>query len=328
MKDALVFTYSKDYIRKRGIYESFPPFASVKGKRMKTKKPALWSLEKLHPHMGGLPKVLPVWFKHSKLLKMHYSKAKEKAKGISSSGRLNPKQKVHLTASLLSVRAAIHNALLKGCEKAYGSAYPALGQSSLRWILRCRPSGGKWVGDKKTWYCRNVFCPWCWMRRHDLIYRGLQGKQGEKITYAGKSIRGIDMKGRLHCLSFRATGARFFNSSAFLNELLKLATQEIIPARRTQPLLRVCYPMPDLMGATIAYLSNRPFENMTSGTTDFPALEDGKLGIHVTANPLPLSRLLATRMLWAPEMLSDPKAADRVIDIFRGKNLVTTSLEK
>ena len=292
---------------------------------MQDKKPR-WTLERVNPLMGGLTKVLPVWFKHSKLLKALYVKHREKHKDSASGGK--SRRDNYCTLGLLSIRSCIYSSILGGFTKTFGAENEELSRSPLRWIMNCRPSGGKWVGPARSWYCRNLFCPWCWMRRHDLLYRGLKAKPGEKVSYAGRSMLGLGMSGRLHCLSFRLWNNHFYSSFVPLHGLLGLATAEIAPFRGKQTLLRVCYPMPDLKGATVAYFSDKPFKDMTSGTEEIPALESGRLGIHVTEKPLPFSRLLASRMRWVPEMLAEPREAERVLEIFRGKNLFTTSLER
>lgn len=274
-----------------------------------------WHLESVDPMSGNLAKVIPIWFKNSVSLKTHYKQVEEKL----SSGRRS-KLTRHLARCLLAVRLACYVALAKG-YKSKQKPY----ETSFRWLLSCPPAGGSWSTPREALVCRNLFCPWCWLRRHDLLFRAVMASKETWISYHGRRIRGTGLGNRLYCLSFRAAGEGFYSSQAALNELQRIAALETAPFKKDRALLRVSYPMPGLKGATVAYLSNEPFQGLTSGTAGFPALPGGRLGIHVTAKPLLFSRLLASRMLWVPEMLVKPEAALRVIEQFRGKKLFTTS---
>lgn len=272
-----------------------------------------WRLKKADPRSGNPGKVLPLWFKHSKLLKTCYHK-------VSSSGK--SKALRHLSKCLQAVRLATYIALLKS----YGHK-EVVYDSPFRWILHCPPAGGEWVTSGSPMPCRNLFCPWCWIRRHDLLYRSVTAEAGAWVSYKGRTIRGLGIGKKLHCLSFRALGQGFFSSVAHLNEFKRQTDLEVRPFR-DRPMLRVVYPMPGLLGATIAFMSDRPFENMTTGTVPFPSLSDGRMGVHVTTKPRLFSRLMATRSIWIPELLTDPVSAVQVAELFRGKHLFNTSRGK
>jgi len=279
-----------------------------------------WYLTRLIPQMGGLNKTLPVFFKQSRLLKGCHLRVRESEKRELKylTAELSSDRDLLMARSLLAIRLACYFALRHG----FDGDIEKLSKTRFSWILSCRPSGGYWTGTGRDLPCHHLLCPWCWLRRHDLLYRSLVGKVGNRVA---TSTRGLGLGSRLHCLSFRAHGERFFSSPAALNELRRLSEIEVKPFKTSRVLLRVVYPMTDLRGATVAFMSDQPFENITKGVTEFPMLEKGKLGIGVTDRKLPFSRLYASRMTWIPEMLLQPELAGMVCEAFRGKNLFNVS---
>jgi hypothetical protein len=285
-----------------------------------------WRLKAVNPSSGNPAKVLPVWFKTSKTLKGSYKRLEKWDRShFSLIPNVSVKLQEHIARMLHSVRLGFYTTLMHGFE----NKKERLFNSRLRWILNCPPAGGFWdINRKNTLYCRNLFCPWCWMRRHDLIYRAVHSPASEMVTCLGRKARGLGFANSyrgLYCLSFRAAGIGFFDSPAHFNELRRVSDLEVAGFRKNRVMLRVCYPMPDLNGMTIAYMSDRPFENIVSGVDDFTSLRGGKLGVYATPKPLLFSRLLASRMLWAPEMLAHPDVAEKTVEIFRGKNLFSVS---
>lgn len=282
-----------------------------------------WYLTRLVPHLGGLNKTLPVFFKQSRLLKGCHLRVRgsEERELKYLTSELSSDRESLMARSLLAIRLACFFALRRGFE----GDIEKLSKTRFSWILSCRPSGGYWTGPGRVLHCHNLLCPWCWLRRHDLLYRSLTGKAGCHIVDGDRKTRGLGLGSRLHCLSFRAHGERFFNSPMALNELRRLSEIEVKPFKASRVLLRVVYPMPDLRGATVAFMSDQPFENMTTGVTEFQGLEKGKLGISVTDRKLPFSRLYASRATWIPEMLLQPELAGMVCEAFRGKNLFNVS---
>ena len=292
-------------------------------KPQKTKFFRHWYLTRLVPHLGGLNKTLPVFFKQSRLLKSCHLRVRgseeRELKYLLSA--LSSDRDLLMARSLLALRLACYLALRSG----FDGDIEKLSKTRFSWILSCRPSGGYWTGPGKILHCHHLFCPWCWLRRHNLLYRSLIGKPGCSLIDGDRKVRGLGLGSRLHCLSFRAHGERFFSSPAALNELRRLSEIEVKPFKTSRVLLRVVYPMTDLRGATVAFMSDRPFENITTGVTEFPTLEKGKLGVGVTDRKLPFSRLYASRMTWIPEMLLQPELAGMVCEAFRGKNLFNVS---
>jgi hypothetical protein len=291
-----------------------------------------WELKELDVLRGGLDYVLPVWLRSSKLLKTLYPTAGRyhwgQLGGLEGNEDLSEKRVKHQARRLFAVRLAVHKLLIthansvtefrKGVDPFW---------KSLWWMVNCRPAGGAWINKEsaRVWYCQRLLCPWCWLRRHDLLYRGLKAPAGEKVTFAGRNITGLGLGTLLHCLSFRAHGEGFYNNPIFLNEFIRLAVLETSPFQKSRPLLRIVYPMPDLQGATVAFFSNKSFENMPSGQVPFTALPKGVMATHVTTKPLPFSRLMATRAVWAPEMLEDLTLMRKAMEVFAGRNLFNVS---
>jgi len=291
-----------------------------------------WELKELDILRGGLDYVLPVWMKNSKLLKTLYPTAGRYHWGqigdLEGNEELSEKRIKHQARRLFAVRLAVHKLLITHAnevnefEKGVDPFW-----KSIWWMTNCRPAGGSWVNQEKAkvWYCQRLLCPWCWLRRHDLLYRSLKAPIGEKITFAGRKITGLGMGVLLHCLSFRVRGEGFFGSPAALHEFNRQIVLEVDPFKKRRQLLRIIYPTSDLQGVTVAYFSGNSFEHMTTGQRPFQMLPKGVLAIHNTSKPLPFSRLMATRAVWVPEMLENLKLMRKTMDVFAGKNLYNVS---
>jgi hypothetical protein len=300
-------------------------------KQEKAVKIVRWELKELDVLRGGLDYVLPVWLKNSKLLKTLYPTAGRYHWGqlgeLKGNEDLSEKRVKHQARRLFAIRLAVHKLLITHAGEVQDFERVDPFWKNLWWMVNCRPAGGAWINKEKAkvWYCKRLLCPWCWLRRHDLLYRGLKAPAGEKVTFAGRDIIGLGLGTLLHCLSFRAHGEGFYDNPAFFNEFVRTAALETESFRKSRTLLRIVYPMPDLRGATLAYFSDRPFENMTSGQMPFSVLPKGALAIHVTNKPLPFSRLMATRAVWAPEMLEDLTLMRKAMEVFAGRNLFNVS---
>lgn len=300
-----------------------------KHKVQKKGKIVKYSLHQLWPENGNLRMVLPVWFKGSDLLRKAYPLCWKYHKG--QLAKLSTKDSLHgdkrrrfYARRLFAIRLAFHEQILEGARSfVFRKDYDPFWRAAWR-TLNCQPAGGKWLPDRfvKQFYCNNPWCPWCWMRRHDLLYRAMTLPTDKFISGFGKRpLRGMGfVSHQVNCLSFKVRMPTFYEKPGRLNEFCAYVTKEARELIPSGTYLRTLYPLPEHYGAVMAYYSDQTFEG---AETKILTLNSGmKVGMHVTPKPVHFSRLMASRMMCTPEFFQNSVERVREVwNLWSGRNL-------
>jgi hypothetical protein len=290
-----------------------------------------WTLKQIFLAQGDLNRTLADWFERNERLRMTYGLVDRIYPDVKAFDNPEHKWQGIVARKLYAVYHLARGAAIRMHEAGIFDPFTT-------WrFLNCRPYGGNWISAydvKKAAgkQCRNLLCPWCYLRRYDALKKLLKAPVTEQIRFpAGNVVSNpgvlADAQEGLSATVFDAYGDgqivttesdTAYSLNAAQRVALRRAFQDDVKRRCTLALKRR---LEDCDGQNTTATSSAEF--LAAVATMMPVIRtgDGKVGIRLTYlhnTPFPGGR---TKF----KLMGDHRAISGVIEMERVSGL---SVEK